>query len=54
MKVKRALFNGCKDMHLSISGAKLGVLIRSKKGHIWFPILVVKILISTCLFGFNY
>ena len=53
MKVKHAHSDGWKDVHLSISGAKLGILIRSENGQISFPIFVVKILISTCLFWFN-
>ena len=54
MIVKRVIFYGRKDMPLSINGDKLGVLIWSKNGQIWSPILVVEISISTCLFWFNY
>ena len=54
MTVKRALFDSWKDVHLSISGAKLYILIQSKNGQILFPIFVVEISISTCLFWFNY
>ena len=54
MMVERAIFYGRKDMALSVDGAKLGVLIWFKNGQIWFPILVVKISISTFLFRFNY
>ena len=54
MKVKRALSDGQKDVHLRISGAKSGILIRSWNEQIWFPILVVEISISTCLVWFNY
>ena len=50
MKVKRALFDGWKGVYLSISGAKLGIFIRSKNGQFWFPILGVKISLFTCLF----
>ena len=53
IKVKHSLFDGWNGVHLSISGAKLGILIRSKNGQISFPIFVVEILISTCLFWFN-
>ena len=52
--VKRAIFYSRKDMPLCINRAKLGVLIWFKNGQIWFPILVVKISISTFLFRFNY
>ena len=51
MRVKRSLFNGWNCVHLRISVAKLGILIRSKNEQISFPIFVVKILISTCLFS---
>ena len=54
MMVKRAIFYGRKDMPLSISGAKLGFLIWLKNRQIRFSILVVKILISTYPFWFNY
>ena len=53
MMVKHSLFDRWNGVHLSISGAKLGILIRSKNGQISFPIFVVEILISTCLFWFN-
>ena len=53
-KVKRSLFNGLNGVHLRISGATLGILIRSRNGQISFPISVVEISISTCLFWFNY
>ena len=54
LMVKRAIFYGRKDMPLCINGAKLGLLIWFKNGQIWFPILVIKISISTFLFWFNY
>ena len=54
MKVKRSLFNGWNGVHLRIGVAKLGILIRSKNVQILFPIFVVKISTSTCLFWFNY
>ena len=50
MKVKRSLFNGWNGVHLRISAAKLGILIRSTNGQISVPIFVVEISISTCLF----
>ena len=53
MKVKRSLFDGGNGVRLIISGAKLGILIRSKNGQISFLIFVVEILISTCLIWFN-
>ena len=54
MKVKRALSDGWKHVHLSISGAKLDVVIWSRNEQIWLPILFAEISISTCLFWFNY
>ena len=53
MKVKRSLFVGRNGVLFRISGAKLGILIRNKNGQISFPIFVVEIFISTCLFWFN-
>ena len=53
VKFKHSLFGGWNGVHLSISGAKLGILIQSKNGQILFPIFVFEILISTCLFWFN-
>ena len=54
MKVKRALSDGWKHVHLSISGAKLDVVIWSRNEQIWLPILFAEISISTCLFWFNF
>ena len=54
MKVKRALSDGWKHVHLSISGAKVDVVIWSRNEQIWLPILFAEISISTCLFWFNY
>ena len=53
MKVKCSPFDGWNGVHLSISGAKLCILIQIKNGQISFPIFVVESLISTCLFWFN-
>ena len=54
MKVKCSLFNGRNGVHLRISAANLGILIRSTNAQISFPIFVVKISISTCLIWFHY
>ena len=54
MKVKCSLFNGWNGVHLRISGAKLGIIFQSRNWQISFPIFVVEISISTCLFLFNY
>ena len=54
MKVKCSLFNGWNGVHLRISGAKLGIIFQSRNGQISFPIFVVEISFSTCLFWFHY